>query len=179
MKPRSAQRGVTAIEIIIALAIGGLVLAIGVPAFTNVLDRSRLDGATRQLSGDLWNAHSKAITTGWEYKLIGFGDSSSDPKRNQYRLLGRRSTAVAWPSDSDEPFTSATQSAGRWTDLSTQSKGVQLLPGGGGANARFEIAFNARGALSVNTGDFSPFQLRVKDSTKRIRVSVVGGVTVE
>jgi prepilin-type N-terminal cleavage/methylation domain-containing protein len=179
MKPRSAQRGVTAIEIIVAVAIGGLVVAIAIPSFTTVLEHSRLDAASRQLSSALWNAHSKAVATGWEYKLFGFGNASTDARRNQYRLLGRRSSATAWPGDTDAPFSSTTQSAGPWTDLSMLSRGIQLLPGGTGTNARFEIAFNSRGALSVNTGDFSPFRLQVKDSSRLIRVSVVGGVTVE
>jgi hypothetical protein len=55
--------------------------------------------------------------------------------------------------------------------------GVTLVPGGTGTNNRFEIAYNARGALSSNTGDFNPFQLQSKGQSKIIRVSVVGGVT--
>jgi Tfp pilus assembly protein FimT len=164
---------------LVAVAIGALIIMIAVPAFRTMMDRQRLDTATRQMVNDLWNARSKAVSTGWEYKVIGFGNASTDTKKNQYRLLGRSSSAVAWPADTVATFTSATQSASAWTNLSTLQEGIQFTPGGGGTNARFEIAFNPAGGLSVNSGDFNPFTMTVKGTTKTIRVSVVGGVTAQ
>lgn len=164
---------------LVALAIAGLILLIAVPAFTTVLDRSRLDIVTRQMANELRTARSKAITTGWEYKVIGFGSASTNAMRNRYRLLGRRTSAVAWPLDTDGPFTSTTQFAGPWSALSIDASNLQLLPGGSGADARFEITFNALGGINASTGDFAPFQVRVKNDVASIRVSVVGGVTTQ
>lgn len=174
-----SQRGVSVVGMIVALAIGGMILLIAVPAFTRAIDRSRLDIATRQLANDLRNARSKAITTGWEYKLIGFGNPSTNAMRNRYRLLGRRTSASAWPLDTTSVFTTTTQSAGPWTDPATVDTSLQLLPGGAGADSRFEIGFNSLGAVSVATGDFTPFQIRVKGDLASIQVSVVGGVTTQ
>lgn len=167
------------IETLVALAIGGLILLVAVPALTTVVDRSRLDIATRQLANDLRTAQSRAITTGWEYKLVGFGSASSSAMRNRYRLLGRRTTTVAWPLDTDSPFTSTTQMAGSWNDLSLINSDLQIVPGGTGADARYEISFNALGGVNVATGDFAPFQLRVKNDLASIRVSAAGGVTTQ
>ena len=179
MRPRHGDRGVTVIEMLVAVAIGALIIMIAVPAFRAMMDRQRLDTATRQMVNDLWNARSKAVATGWEYKIIGFGNTSTDTKKNQYRLLGRSSSAVAWPADTVAAFTSTTQSAGAWTDLSQLQTGIQFTPGGGGTNARFEIAFNPAGGLSVNSGDFNPFTVTMSGTVKTIRVSVVGGVTAQ
>lgn len=164
---------------LVALAIGGMILLIAVPAFRSAIDRSRLDIATRRMSNELMNARSKAVATGWEFKLVGFGSASSDAMRNRYRLLGRRTSAVAWPMDTDAAFTSTTQSAGPWSDPSAVDSSLQLLPGGTGANARFEISFNSRGRASLGTGDFTPFQVCVKGDVASIRVSVVGGITTQ
>lgn len=179
MGTRKAQRGASVLEMIVAIAIGGMILLIAVPAFRAAIDRSRLDIATRRMTNELMNARSKAITTGWEFKLVGFGSASSDAKRNRYRLLGRRTSAVAWPMDTDAPFTSTTQTAGPWSDPSTVDSSLELLPGGAGANARFEITFDSRGRVSVGSGDFTPFQVRVKGGVGSIRVSVVGGITTQ
>jgi Tfp pilus assembly protein FimT len=169
----------TLAELMAAVAIGAMVVLVAVPAFQSILTRSRVDTATRQVVTDLRSARSKSIMTGWEYKLMGFGNSSTDLRKNQYRVLARSSSGVAWPADTANPMSSATQYAGAWTNLANLQTGAQLLPGGAGSNARFEIAFDARGSLSSNTGDFNPFQVRVKTETRSITVSVIGGVTTQ
>jgi hypothetical protein len=111
--------------------------------------------------------------------VIGFGSSSTHANRNQYRIMGRRSSATAWPSDTAAPSTSTTLDVRPWVDLTTLQQGVVMAPGGTGTNDRFEIAFDLRGAMSVSTGDFAPFQLQKGSRLKAIRVSAVGGVSVE
>ncbi len=170
------------VELAIALAIGGMVLLVAIPAFTSVVERSRLDIATRYLTNEVRSARSKAVTTGWEYKLMGFGSASTSTNAKRYRLLARKTSATAWPADTVAPFSSTTQYAGPWSDPSKLDKTLELLPGGTGTNARFEIAFDARGAVTTAGGDFAsgtPFRVRVKTRITQIIVSPVGGVTTQ
>ena len=45
--------GVTAVELVVALAIVAILAAVALPLFTTTLQFSRLDGAARKIGGDL------------------------------------------------------------------------------------------------------------------------------
>lgn len=57
----AAQRGVTFVEAMIALAIAAILAALAAPSFLGVIDKHRLKGATDNLFADLQFARSEAI----------------------------------------------------------------------------------------------------------------------
>ena len=57
----SAQRGVTLIELMLVIALLGIVATITLPSFTAFLDRNRLEGAIGALYDDLQWARSEAV----------------------------------------------------------------------------------------------------------------------
>jgi prepilin-type N-terminal cleavage/methylation domain-containing protein len=141
---RQSKPGLTLVEIVIAIMVIVVLLAIAIPAFYTMLQRSQLDAAVRQFISDAREAQSKASLTGWQYRLIGFDKDSTNAFKNQYRLVGRSSSAVAWPADTSPNFTSATQMAAQWVNVGTVYPGVTLDTSD--ATNRFYVSFNAQGA---------------------------------
>lgn len=76
---RKKQSGFTLIEMMVVLAIFAIVAAIAIPNFMSLLPGMRLNGAARQVMGDLMAARMKAVKLNQRTKV--FFDSSS-----QYRI---------------------------------------------------------------------------------------------
>ncbi len=74
---RSAQRGVTLIEVMIVLGIAAILLAAAVPSFREFVARNRLDGAAQDLLASLQLARSEAQRRGAQVplRLAGAADS--------------------------------------------------------------------------------------------------------
>lgn len=66
MRPAGSfgQKGFTLLELIVVVAITGIVLAWGVPSFNNLIRNSRLTSETNSLVGDIQVARSEAIKRG-------------------------------------------------------------------------------------------------------------------
>lgn len=58
---RAGARGFTLIEMMVAVAIAGILVAAAVPSFQNTIARARLEGAVNLLSIDLQYARSESI----------------------------------------------------------------------------------------------------------------------
>jgi len=56
------RRGFTLLEILIAITIIGILLAIGVPRFNDQLKKASIEGQVRELSVDLMQARATALT---------------------------------------------------------------------------------------------------------------------
>lgn len=172
------RRGFTLAELIIVLAIGAMLMLAALPALSNIIRSSQLDGAVRKLVSEVRHARTRATMTGWEFRLVGFSAAANTPERNQYRLLGRSATSVAWPGDLSAPLDTPTQFAGNWIDVNSDYPGTRLVPGA--SDPRFELTFNSRGAAADNDDSFGPFQVVGKSGdAKAIRVSAIGGISLE
>ena len=57
----AAQRGITLIELMLGIALLGIIATLTLPSFTAFLDRSRLDGAIKALDADLQWARGEAV----------------------------------------------------------------------------------------------------------------------
>ncbi len=64
------SEGFTLLEIIIVIAIAGILAAIAVPGFVNQLPKYRLSGATRQVMGDLMWARMQAVSEKNEFRIF-------------------------------------------------------------------------------------------------------------
>lgn len=166
------QRGFSLLEALCAIAIGILLLTIFVSIFLGTLERSRVDAAMREVVSDVRELRSQAITKGWQYRVVGYRDGSTGNHPNEYRVFGRRSSAVAWPNEDGPAFETATQMAGSWTNLAEKYPGVTVSS----AASRFEVSFDSRGtapgasAVTVTGHD---------GRTKTLTVSVTGSVKIE
>jgi Tfp pilus assembly protein FimT len=173
------QRGFSMTEVIMIMALLGMILMVAIPGFAAVMERSRLNAALRTVMNDVREARVEATTSGWQYQIVGYA-SGNDGRANQYRMLGRRSTAVAWPDEDSPAFTSDTQLAGPWVDMGYLFTGVHLEPNNAADDPRFELTFDARGAATMSNESFAPFQLRNEHETViAFRVSAAGGIRTE
>lgn len=174
------QKGFTLGEVVVAVAILGMLAIIAVPSFSRALRRARVDVAVRHISKDLRQARSQAIKSGWEYRVVGFNAGTSDLHQNQYRLLARRSSAFAWPLDNAAPFVSDTLIAGAWTQVGLIYPGIAVSTSTPGAPSRFGVTFDSRGAASELNGSFSPFEIAGSHSASRaLRVSPTGRISIQ
>jgi len=147
---RKSKRGLTLIEIVIGMLVMVLLMAIAIPAFNSMLKRSQLDAAARQLMSDAREAQSRAALTSWQYRVIGFDINSTSAFKNQYRLVGRSSSAVAWPVETSPNFTSATQMAAQWVNLNKLYPNIRVDTTD--ATNRYWVSFDARGvAIEINS----------------------------
>ena len=64
------QSGVTLIELIVIIAILAVVAGIAVPNFLSYLPKHRLNGAARQVMGDLMAARMKAVSQNNEFRIF-------------------------------------------------------------------------------------------------------------
>ena len=58
---KTRQTGLTLIELMIVIAVMGVLLAVGLPSFNDMIDRTRLKGATEKLYSNLHRARSESI----------------------------------------------------------------------------------------------------------------------
>ena len=74
---RSAQRGVTLMELMIVLSIAAILLAFAVPSFQEFVARNRLEGAAQELMTSLQLARSEATRRGAQVTLRLNGTAGS------------------------------------------------------------------------------------------------------
>ncbi len=130
---RVGKQGVTLIEILVVVAIFAIIAAVGLPALANALQRARSKGVADVLRMAMRDARSRAIGTGWQFRVFGSNDASGTTP-NQFRIEGRRSTALAWPASGvPGPLSSDTISADPWVVLAKEYPGVHLNAGDAGS----------------------------------------------
>lgn len=84
----SAQAGFSFVEMLVVIAIMGLILAIGIPFFGTILHRSRVDGLAREFDITVLSARLQAIKRGANVGVVISTDSSSS--------IGAYNTAVVF-----------------------------------------------------------------------------------
>ncbi len=94
MQPCNKQSGFTLIELITIIAIMSILAGIAIPNFLSYLPKHRLNGAARQVMGDLMGARMKAVkenttvTVAWvsnhEYKISTASDNKTIDIQTNY-----------------------------------------------------------------------------------------------
>ena len=159
----------------------GLLVGVAMPSFQTMVRRSQVDAATRHILSDTNRARSLAITTGWEYKFFGYNADAPNPFANQYRFLARSTAAVGWPAEAAAPFQNATQIAGQWVNMNNEYPGARINPGDTGGQARFWVAFNARGVRIELDNSYNPMVVTDDGGvvTNTLNVSLPGIVMIQ
>jgi general secretion pathway protein H len=81
---RSGSEGFTLLELLLALVLAGLLMAIAVPNFGPMLARAQLYSATRDVASGLRHARGQALIRGKDAEF------ELDVDRHSYRVTGRR-----------------------------------------------------------------------------------------
>ncbi len=71
---RKTARGFTLIELMVVIALIGILTAIAIPSYQTFMVRSRLKGAARQVMSDLMNARMTAVSLNQKVKVHIEGD---------------------------------------------------------------------------------------------------------
>lgn len=83
------ERGFTLPEVMITIAILGILMGIAVPTWQSVVEGRRVDSATNQFASDLRLAHSRATNRLEDWKVVYGG---ANP--NQYKLVSGGGTTI-------------------------------------------------------------------------------------
>ena len=135
---------------LITLTLAGIVLAIAVPGYLKVMPRHRLNGAVRQLTGDLMWARMKAIQRNNRYRIFFLDD-------HQYRIL-------------DDADNDGRADPGEWTltrDLQADHPDVVM-------SSTNNPVFSPRGTA----GNLATITLTNAAGSRRISISIAGRVRV-
>jgi prepilin-type N-terminal cleavage/methylation domain-containing protein len=181
------QRGFTLFELVMVTIILLIMIAVSMPAFNTMMRNSLADVGVRQIAADIQDARSRAIRTGWQYRILGGNAGGSTSYKNQYRLEGRSSGAAAWPLATDGAIETSTKVAGQWINFSAlfNNRAVSLNPSD--ADPDFFVVFDSRGAV-IASSDVCPgvpspcsFTLSVTRETmsRTVTVSSVGRVRIQ
>jgi Tfp pilus assembly protein FimT len=161
----------------IVVAIAMVLVGIALPNFIALMQSTRRDATVQYVVGDVRKARAEAIRTGWQYRIFGYNIGAGNARANQYRVMARRSSAVAWPDVSAASFEDDDQLARDWVDIGALYTGVTLNPDD--ATEDFAVAFDSRG-VRTETNSFDPLVISDDTGTERsVRVSAVGNVRIE
>ena len=142
--------GFTLLGQLITLTLAGIMLSIAVPGYLKVMPRHRLNGAVRQLTGDLMWARMKAIERNNRHRIFFLND-------HEYRIL-------------DDADNDGAVDPGEWTitrDLRTDYRDVVM-------SSTNNPVFSPRGTAS----SLATITLANAAGSKRISISIAGRVRI-
>lgn len=149
------SRGFTLVELLIIVAMIGVVSAIAFPTLLSQLPRWRTNGVTRDVSGKLMLARLKAIQNNNRYAVeFSFGD------RDSFKIMKYDTDINGWVDDGFESRTTGD---------------VDIVLAGGGCTNR--VIFNIDGTA----GGCDPVWVKTKDSVQVRKLGIntsTGKVTV-
>lgn len=125
-RPSGHARGFTLVELLVALAIGAMLVAVAAPAFDKMRESAQYRDTVRALLSDLRLARSTAVSTGTEVAFLVD--------------LGRRSFGVEAKPPTQFPAslqvrTTVAQASGSTADVAS----IRFLPSGGATGGSIDV----------------------------------------
>ena len=152
MRPRP-RGGFTALELVVVVAILGILAAIGMPALLGTLERYRVEAGASELAGALRRAQALALSQGGFFR-VHLGSDPAVGRPNSYRI--ERNSGAGWPTPADTLATSPFVVT-EWVDLARQYPSLTV---GSAVDSQARtltwITYDSRGAFVDPTGPVSP-----------------------
>ncbi|HRN61247.1 MAG TPA: GspH/FimT family pseudopilin [Luteimonas sp.] len=122
--PRSRQPGFTLIELMVTLAVAGILAVVAVPAMTSLINGNRLAGTSGDLTASLQLARSEAIRRNARVTICGTTDGANcSADWSRWIVTGLDNVSGTTDTIRDAAVTGATQVSGPAT-------GIVFLPSG-------------------------------------------------
>ena len=145
---RKDQRGFTLPELLVTIAIMGILLAIAIIIWLGILEQRRVDAATNQLVADMRLAHSKAGNQLTDWRVVMVPEQTDEDQGPDYYLVKLKA-----------PYPGATPER--------EKKMTRTFP----ANVKI---VNIAGALDTNTASGWVVEPSVVDHTRTLEFNTDG-----
>lgn len=165
------RRGFTLMELIIALAMGAILMAIAYPNFRAWQKSASYKEVSRKLASTMLDARSRAVTSNREHRVTVTLDSSAGNGANSYAMaIGNRSSnSTVWTPVANASGTLTSGVEVRGVDDCSQADGtivVTFTPKGGAPGAG-----PATGLCVMDTDGVQKFAVGVVDAnTGRVAI---------
>jgi Tfp pilus assembly protein FimT len=130
-------------EVVLFVSMVGLAVGISLPLFTSVMQRAQARGAGEILGITIRDARLRAISTGWQYRVVAYDSTGTVP--NAFRLEGiNPATGGVWPSAgtaATPPSYGTNQTYEAYTALNQEYGAAQVVVPGG----TFTVTFDSLG----------------------------------
>jgi prepilin-type N-terminal cleavage/methylation domain-containing protein len=157
------SKGFSLVELFVAIIIAGILIALGLPSFLGLLQRSSINAGARQVLYEIRAVQNLAVTRGGVFGFHWGGDPAVGMATSFYRIERDPSGTCAappagWPAPADTTATvypdvpvSIQRVIRDWFDLAGEYPGVTIQSVRDQAGTAIGgVMFNSRGA-SVNT----------------------------
>ncbi|RZB30603.1 MAG: type IV fimbrial biogenesis protein FimT [Desulfobacteraceae bacterium Eth-SRB1] len=152
MRLFNKQSGFTLIELIVIIAILAVFAGIAVPNFLSYIPKSRLNGAARQVMGDLMAARMKAVKENNRFRVFFLSDN------HHYKIL-------------DDDNNNNAEDSGEWTNIKDIQSEYSDVTFSATADPIFYPRGTAYGTTIILTNSAG--------STKDVKVHITGRVKIE
>ena len=144
--------GFTVFELAVVIFIAGVCVAMGIPNFLQFASKAKLNGASRQVAGDLIAARMEAIKQNCNV-IVGFQD------QNRYYIVVDKNSNNSYDATESKII----------RDLSDHYPGVKNI------KADTKNIFNSKGAMRR----MRTIELQNSSNTVKIRISIAGRVKID
>ena len=176
-------KGFSLVELFVAIIIAGILIAMGLPSFLGLIQRSSINAGSRQIMYEIRAVQNLAVTRGGVFGFHWGGDPLVGLPLSQYRMeRNQAGNCAGWPPPGAAKADPNPDVITDWFDLAGEYPGITIqsvtdfggTPVGG-------VMFNSRGA-SVNTCAAVTFPVTVtvadnSGATRTITIQRAGRVT--
>jgi prepilin-type N-terminal cleavage/methylation domain-containing protein len=178
MKRKPRNDGYSLLELLLVVAMIGVLAGFSLPLLTAAMQRSRANGAAEALATAIRDARMRAINNGWQYQVVAYDSGGAVP--NAFRIQGfnpANGGVAPLPGTLTSPrFYGFNQMSEAYIPLKTEFGNAQIQVTGG----TFQVTFDSRGQLvGACTPATCVVQVKTPVRIATITVTTPGGVYIK